>query len=107
MSRAKGNLAEDTACGFLYDNGFNPLSFLCGWVCFCHFKRLQGLSVVFNGNIYAIPYATIALATTNMEDLMCCIEFWEKGGRDLVIKKILALEKKGNSQQPYFPEMIL
>ncbi len=22
MSRAKGNLAEDTACGFLYDNGF-------------------------------------------------------------------------------------
>lgn len=22
MSRAKGNLAEDSACGFLYDNGF-------------------------------------------------------------------------------------
>ena len=22
MSRQKGNLAEDTACGFLYDNGF-------------------------------------------------------------------------------------
>lgn len=62
----------------------------------------NGLSVVFNGNIYAIPYATIALATTNMEDLRYCIELWEKGGRDLVIEKIKELEREGNKHQPYF-----
>lgn len=25
MSRAKGNLAEDKACGFLYENGFSVI----------------------------------------------------------------------------------
>lgn len=65
-------------------------------------NKKKGLAVVFNGNIYAIPYATIALATTNMEDLLYCIELWEDGGRDLVIEKIKELERKMKNQQPYY-----
>lgn len=66
----------------------------------------NGLSIVFNGNIYAIPYATIALATTNMEDLMYIIELWEKGGRDLVIKKIKEFEEVAKAHEPFFHLLI-
>jgi energy-converting hydrogenase A subunit R len=57
-----------------------------------------GLSIVFNGNAYAIPYATIALATTNMMNIAPILKQWEKGGRRAV-EDHYKLEK--NDVDPY------
>jgi energy-converting hydrogenase A subunit R len=43
-----------------------------------------GLSIVFNGNAFAIPYATISLATTNMMNIAPILEQWEIGGKEAV-----------------------
>ena len=71
---------------------------LSGWVAvgdsITDFKMLQavnkagGLAVAFNANEYALPYATIGLASLNLYDLWPVLEAWERGGyqavRDLV-----------------------
>ena len=44
-----------------------------------------GLAVAFNGNQYAIPYATVGCATTNMMDMYDILKTWGAGGRDAVI----------------------
>ncbi len=44
-----------------------------------------GLAVAFNGNQYAIPYATVGCATTNMMDMYDILRTWRAGGRDAVI----------------------
>jgi len=43
-----------------------------------------GLAVAFNANEYALPYATIGLASTNLGDLKLALEAWVEGGRDAV-----------------------
>ncbi|MBA7618193.1 hypothetical protein ES703_25514 [subsurface metagenome] len=43
-----------------------------------------GLAVAFNANEYALPYATIGLASTNLGDLKLALEAWAEGGRDAV-----------------------
>ena len=67
-----------------------------------YINEKKGLSVAFNGNSYAIPYATISLATTNMLDLLKCIEIWEKGNRNYVIEKISEMEKLQKKEQPFY-----
>ena len=67
-----------------------------------YINEKKGLSVAFNGNDYAIPYATISLATTNMMDLLICIELWEKGNRKFVIEKISEMEKVSKNEQPFY-----
>jgi energy-converting hydrogenase A subunit R len=57
-----------------------------------------GLAIAFNGNDYAIPYATIGLATTNMMDLQVVLEQWEKGGREGVLK---AFAERKDKKEPY------
>jgi energy-converting hydrogenase A subunit R len=44
-----------------------------------------GLAAAFNGNQYAIPYATVGCATTNMMDMYDILKTWMAGGRDAVI----------------------
>lgn len=44
----------------------------------------NGLAIAFNGNTYAIPYATIGLATTDMMNMVPILERWERGGRRAV-----------------------
>ena len=51
------------------------------------FKMLQavdqagGLAIAFNANEYVLPYATMSLASTHLDDLWPVLEAWQKGGR--------------------------
>ncbi len=60
------------------------------------YKMLQavnksgGLSVAFNANEYALPYSTMSLASTNLDDLWIALEAWERGKRlsvEMIVRK--------------------
>ena len=65
------------------------------------FRMLQaieeagGLAIVFNGNEYALPYATMSLASTLITDLIEVLETWQKGQRGGVEKLVRQKEKTG------------
>jgi energy-converting hydrogenase A subunit R len=67
------------------------------------FKMLQavdqagGLAIAFNANEYALPYATMGLASTHLDDLRPVLEAWEKGKRATVEKLVREKEKAGGS----------
>jgi len=67
------------------------------------FKMLQavdqagGLAIAFNANEYALPYATIGLASTQLDDLKPVLEAWKKGKRPAVEKLVKEKEKAGGS----------
>ena len=67
------------------------------------FKMLQaidqagGLAIAFNANEYALPYATIGLASTHLDDLRPVLETWKKGKRPAVEKLVREKEKAGGS----------
>ena len=67
------------------------------------FKMLQavdqvgGLAIAFNANEYALPYATIGLASTHLDDLRPVLEMWKKGKRPAVEKLVREKEKAGGS----------
>ncbi len=50
-----------------------------------------GLAVVFNGNQYALPYATMSLASTHLSDLRPVLEAWRGCARDGVEKSLPGL----------------
>jgi len=73
------------------------------------FKMLQavnqasGLAIAFNANEYALPYATIGLASTHLDDLRPILEAWKKGKRAAVEKLVREKEKTGgNGDRDYF-----
>ena len=55
-----------------------------------------GLAIAFNANEYALPYATIGLASTNLDDLDVALEAWEEGGRQAVEKVVEEIERAGS-----------
>lgn len=57
-----------------------------------------GLAIAFNGNKYAIPHATIGIATTNMMDLLTILSQWKEGGREGVIS---AFAERKDRKEPY------
>ncbi len=57
-------------------------------------SQAGGISVAFNANEYALPYATIGLASTHLNDLAPVCEAWERGGRGAVADKVKAREKE-------------
>jgi len=65
------------------------------------FKMLQavneagGLAIAFNANEYALPYATMGLASTNLGDLSPVLDAWEDGGRQAVQKVVEEMERSG------------
>ena len=65
------------------------------------FRMLQaveeagGLAIAFNANEYALPYATMSLASTSISDLMEVSEAWQKGGRKGAEKVVREKEKIG------------
>lgn len=67
------------------------------------FKMLQavdqagGLAIAFNANEYALPYATMGLASTHLDDLWPVLEAWKKGKRVAVEKLVREKEKAGGS----------
>jgi energy-converting hydrogenase A subunit R len=60
-------------------------------------EAANGLAIVFNGNEYALPYATMSLASTLISDLIEVLEVWHKGGRDAVEKLVKKKEKAGGT----------
>jgi len=63
------------------------------------FKMLQavdkagGLAIGFNANQYALPYATIGMASTNLDDLNTALLTWETGGRQAVANVTREIER--------------
>jgi energy-converting hydrogenase A subunit R len=73
------------------------------------FKMLQavhqagGISIAFNANEYALPYATIGLASTHLDDLRPILEAWKKGKRPAAEKLVREKEKAGgDGNRGYF-----
>jgi len=58
-------------------------------------NKAGGLAIAFNANEYALPYSTMSLAPTNLDDLWTPLEAWEKGGRETVEELIRDKEKAG------------
>jgi predicted HAD superfamily phosphohydrolase len=44
-------------------------------------EQTGGLAIAFNANAYAIPYATMGLASTHLSDLTDVLAAWAKGKR--------------------------
>ena len=67
------------------------------------FRMLQavegagGLAIAFNANEYALPCATMSLASTSISDLVEVSEAWQKGGRRGAEKIVRAKEKVGGT----------
>lgn len=68
------------------------------------FRMLQaveakgGLAIAFNANEYALPYATMSLASTFISDLTDVLPAWQKGYRKEIEKVIRAKEKVGGRE---------
>jgi energy-converting hydrogenase A subunit R len=65
------------------------------------FRMLQaveeagGLAIAFNANEYALPHATLGLASTLISDLQEVLEAWQKDGRPWVERVVKFKEKWG------------
>jgi energy-converting hydrogenase A subunit R len=60
-------------------------------------EEAKGLAIVFNGNEYALPYATMSLASTLITDLIEVVETWQKDQRGGVEKLVRQKEKAGGA----------
>jgi len=60
-------------------------------------EQAGGLAIAFNANEYALPYATMSLASTSINDLTEVLEVWPKGRRDGVEKIVKQKEKIGGT----------
>ena len=66
-------------------------------------EQAGGLAIAFNANEYALPYATMGLASTSINDLAEVLEVWPKGHRDKVEKIVKQKEKTvGAEDNGYF-----
>jgi len=97
-----GGRRKVTALNRFADNYSQPLS---SWVVvgdsITDFRMLQaveqagGLAIAFNANEYALPYATMSLASTSINDLTEVLEMWPKGHQGGVEKIVKQKEKIG------------
>jgi len=53
----------------------------------------RGMAVAFNANQYALPYATMSLASINIGDLMPILKAWQEGGWEEAEKAVMASVK--------------
>jgi energy-converting hydrogenase A subunit R len=60
-------------------------------------EEAGGLAIAFNANEYALPYSTMSLASTSINDLSEILEVWPKGRRDKVEKLVKQKEKTGGA----------
>ena len=86
---------------------------LSGWVVIgdsiTDFRMLQavkeagGLAIAFNANEYALPYATMSLASTNISDLQAVLEAWAKSQQGWTERVVKYKEKwRGKEDKNYF-----
>ncbi len=57
--------------------------------------KAGGLAIAFNANRYALPYATMSLASTHISDLTEVLKIWQRGGRSGLEAAVKAKEKAG------------
>ena len=87
--------------GFASDNNSTLRDWLAVGDSITDYKMLQevhqagGLAIAFNANEYALPYATMGLASTNLGDLGIVMDAWEKGGKAAVEALIREKERAG------------
>ena len=62
-----------------------------------------GLAVAFNANKYAIPFATVALATTDMMDLLPILKQWEAGRRESIIQ---SFSGRNDKREPFIDVIV-
>ena len=60
-------------------------------------NRAGGLAIAFNANEYALPFATMGLASTNLGDLKLALDAWEEGGREAVERIVREKERLGGA----------
>jgi energy-converting hydrogenase A subunit R len=63
-------------------------------------EEAGGLAIAFNANQYALPYATMGLASTSIFDLQEVLGAWQKEGRAAAERVVKYKEKwaaKGNT----------
>jgi len=58
-------------------------------------EEVGGLAVAFNANEYALPYSTMSLASTSINDLTGVLPAWQKSGRRETEKVVKEKEKIG------------
>ncbi len=61
-----------------------------------------GLAIAFNANQYALPYATMSLASTHLSDLSPVLEAWKNGGRSEAEKLVRMQAGDGKSDRRNF-----
>lgn len=60
-------------------------------------KKEGGIAVAFNANEYALWYANVGLASTNLGDLRLVTQAWKMGGKEAVEKAVREKEKAGST----------
>ncbi|MFH1774339.1 MAG: HAD family hydrolase [Methanobacteriota archaeon] len=59
-------------------------------------KESAGLAIVFNGNEFAVPYASVGVASTTLRSILPITSAFLKGGKDNAVEAARRLEKSGN-----------
>ncbi len=66
-----------------------------------------GLAIAFNANEYALPYSTMGLASTHLDDLLPVLEAWGKGKRPAVERLVKGKEKaRGSGDRGHFSWLV-
>ena len=66
-------------------------------------EEAKGLAIAFNANEYALPYATMSLASTHISDLQSVLEAWQKKKRGWTERVVKYKEKwRGKEDKNYF-----
>jgi energy-converting hydrogenase A subunit R len=66
-------------------------------------EEAKGLAIAFNANEYALPYATMSLASSHISDLQTALEAWQKKKRGWTERVIRYKEKwRGKEDNFYF-----
>jgi len=60
-------------------------------------NQARGLAIAFNANEYALPYASLGLASTHLSDLSPVLEAWEGGGKEAAKEVVKEKEKVGGA----------
>ena len=61
-------------------------------------NQAQGLAIAFNANQYALPYATMSLASAAISDLAPVLTAWRSGGRGAARQMVTTREKDGGKE---------
>ena len=83
-----GRRKVEALAKFAQDWGQSLSNFVAVGDSITDFKMLQavnqagGLAIAFNANEYALPYASLGLASTHLSDLSPVLEAWERGGKE-------------------------